>query len=268
MALENHVADALAKKAAEEQAGGAPVQTVTTAPVKAPTATGKSASGLEAFKATGANLRQSLTDDQKAVEGSKAGELVFVAALGNPMRKQSRVQNGADIESFEVVGYKFKSTSDITVDVADFKSDWKELTDVDFVGQRQIKAGEEFNLNLVETGLLLSNIVYGGRASGNPDKKVILSATISKDRKEPRPVLKIDTAAGLKGSVKENMILIAENQNGTGVVKPGYEKFAPLFNKVSLKKVTGATKDTGEGTANIAAAFRALYNNKLKATQQ
>lgn len=254
--------------AEREQALARNAQTDTApAPVAPQTAGRGNKSGLDAFKATGANIRQSLTDDQKAVEGSKAGTLAFVAALGNPMRKQSRVQNGQDIESYEVVGYRFKATEDIKITVTDFKPDWKELTDVVFTGEKQVKAGETFDLNLVETGLLLSDIAYGGKASGNPEKKVMLSATVSQTRKEPRPVLKIDTGAGSTGSVKEGMLFVAENNNGVGVVKAGFEKFAPLFNKKKLTKVAGVGRASGEDTANIAAAFRSYYGSKLKAQQ-
>lgn len=261
MALSQVVAEREQALAGNAQTGTAP------APVAPQTAGKGNKSGLDAFKATGANIRQSLTDDQKAVEGSKAGTLAFVAALGNPMRKQSRVQNGQDIESYEVVGYRFKATEDIKITVADFKPDWKELTDIVFTGEKQVKAGETFDLNLVETGLLLSDIAYGGKASGNPEKKVMLSATVSQTRKEPRPVLKIDTGAGSTGSVKEGMLFVAENNNGVGVVKAGFEKFAPLFNKKKLTKVAGVGRASGEDTANIAAAFRSYYGSKLKAQQ-
>ena len=69
----------------------------------------KEKSGAEAFRAEGAKIRAAMSQDERAVEGKKSDTIAFVSALGNPARKQDRVEGGKSIPCYEVVGYKFKA---------------------------------------------------------------------------------------------------------------------------------------------------------------
>lgn len=237
-------------------------KTNTTAP-EAKAKGGKN-SGLEAFKASGAANRAQMTEDQKAVEGSKQDKIAFVAALGDPNRKQARVAGSVSLPSNVVVGYKFKALEDVDVPVENLKPNFKNLIDVEFSAEtRHVKAGEEFHLNLVETADFISRLEYAGRFTGE-GITVGISAKSSKDRPgEPLPIL--GKIGG--GSIKEGMQFVAdmvgvtEDSKGTPKIKPEYEdSFGVLYTKRSLsKKTAGAPKKSGEGQADIAAAFRALY---------
>lgn len=239
----------------------------TTAP-QAPKAPAKGSNDKSAaFKESGAAQRAQMTEDQKAMEGSKSDKVAFVCALGDPNRKQARVENGNSIPSYVVVGYQFKVLEDMTVPYAPIKADFKSPLDVEAISERQVKAGEVVSLNIVETADFISRIEFAGRFTGE-GTGVSLSAKVSNDRPEPLPILvKIGD-----GSIKENMVLIAdmigandaENIKGTPRIKEEFaEAFGVLYSKKSIgKKSTGANKKAGEGQADIAAAFRALYASK------
>lgn len=248
------------------QAGGAPGAAPAAAPT--PGAGGKGVnSKTEAFKAKGAALRAQMSDDQKATEGSKSDKVAFVCALGDPSRKQARVENKTSVPSYVVVGYKFRALEDMTVPHAPLKQGMRTILDVEEATEKQIPAGQEFHLNIVETAMLISRVEYAGRFSGE-GVQVALSVKTSNDREEPLPILNKVGA----GSIKENMELIAdmvggdgtEKNRGTAQVKDEYaETFGALYTRRSLqKKSAGATKKAGEGQADIAAAFRAYYGKQ------
>lgn len=252
MSLSNHVAEQEAKKA------------VATAPT--PVASTKGAnSKTEQFKQDGANIRSQYTADQKALEGSKSDKVAFVCALGDPNKKQARVEGKQSIDSYAVVGYKFKALEDMTVPFAPIKEGFKSLTDVEPATEKPVKAGEVFALNLVETAQLISRIEYAGKFCGE-DETVVLSVKASKSREELLPILSKQGA----GSIKSNMELIAEMQGatadskGTPVIKPEFaDSFGKLYVRKTAKRGTGTRdKKAGEGQANIAAAFRNLYASK------
>lgn len=259
----------LREKVAEAEAKNAGVGAETPAPATpAPAANKTAAAGdkTEAFKAHGAAIRAQMTKDQQAVEGSKSDKVAFVCALGDPARKQARVENKASIPSYVVVGYKFKALEDMTVPYAPLKQGWKTILDVEEATEKQVAAGQEFHLNIVETAMLISRVEYAGRFSGE-GTQVALSVKTSNDREEPLPIL---TKVGA-GSIKENMELIADmiggdgaDKRGTPQVKPEYaDTFGALYNRRTLtKKSAGASKKAGESQANIAAAFRAYYGRK------
>lgn len=251
---------ALSNKLAEKE--GAPV--VAPTPAQNTKAAGANTK-TEQFKQDGANIRSQYTDDQKALEGSKSDKVAFVCALGDPNKKQARVEGKQSIDSYAVVGYKFKALEDMTVPFAPIKEGFKSLTDVEPATEKAVKAGEVFALNLVETAQLISRIEYAGKFCGEDDV-VVLSVKASKSREELLPILSKQGT----GSIKSNMELIAEMQGatadskGTPVIKPEFaESFSNLYVKKVAKRGTG-TKDkkAGEGQANIAAAFRNLYASK------
>lgn len=256
---------ALKDKIAAAQGEQAQAAAQNAAPAPAGSAGKGNNTKTEAFKARGVALRAQMSDDQKAVEGSKSDKVAFVCALGDPSRKQARVENKTSVPSYVVVGYKFKALEDMTVPKAPLKQGMKTILDVEPAADRQVAAGEEFALNIVETAMLISRVEYAGRFSGE-GTQVALSVKMAGDREDPLPILNKVGA----GSIKENMELIAdmvggdgtEKNRGTAQVKDEYaETFGALYTRRSLtKKSAGAVKKTGEGQADIAAAFRAYYS--------
>ena len=214
----------------------------------------------EIFKNQGVAAREVLTEDQKAAEVSKSATITFKGCLGNPARPQSRVQKGTSVPSLTVVGYEFVSSEPITVDVLPIKEGFKSLADVDYenAGTQQIKAGEVFALNAMETAALISRSEYAGKFSGD-GKEVTLSAKFSNDRPDPLPILKTAT-----GSVKDVMTPVADMVENKPVVKEQYaEKFSVLFARKKATKTGGTkTSQSGEAEKNIAAAFRQFLEGK------
>lgn len=229
-----------------------------------PVAADGKTSATNAFKAKGASIRAQMSEDQKAVEGSKSDKVAFVCALGDPNRKQARVEGKDTIDSYVVVGYKFRVLEDMDVPFAPLKKGMKSILDVEPAATKHASAGSEVSLNIVETAMFISQIEYAGRFTGE-GTEVYLSAKSSKDRPEPLPILNKQG----QGSIKENLELIAdmvgagEGHKGTPKIKPEYaESFGELYAKKPLTKNGAAVKKAGEGQKDIAAAFRSLYASK------
>lgn len=248
MAISDEMKKATAKEPVQKKEGAG-----------APTATSQ-------FKATGAAARKLLTEDQKAIEGSKSDKVAFVCALGDPNKSQTRVEGGKPVDSYTVVGYKFKVLEDTTVPVAPLKEGFKHLADVGEFSEMPVKAGTIVALNLVETGAFISRLEYAGKFSGEGEE-VGITAKCSASREVPLPVLRRLSSSG---SIKDNMELIADmvgasgDNKGTPKIKDEYaEKFAVLYAKRSAgKKSAGVGKKPGESTEDVAAAFRAFYAKK------
>lgn len=237
---------------------------------EAPKADVKSVSGTskksDEFRLKGQALRAQMTDDQKAIEGSKSDKVAFICALGDPTRKQDRVEKNENITSYVVVGYKFKVLEDMDVPVSPLKPDWKFMTDTGAISMRHVKAGEVVSLNLIETAAFISRPEFAGKFTGEGDE-VILSAKNSASRPEPLPILKKGANGG---SIKANMEFVAEivgaenGGKGTAKVKDEYvDIFSVLYTKKSAGRKTATTaKKAGEASADIAAAFRNLYASR------
>lgn len=248
-------------KGAVAPAGNAPVAGTTTAGKK-----GRD-ERHDKLVAQGSAIREKMSDEEKQLEGSKSDKVAFVGALGDPNKPQFRKENGQDIPSFVVVGYAFKALEDMTVPRADLKSGFKNFMDVGAMSEETVKAGETFYLNVFETGALISKTIYAGSFTGE-GVEVTLGAKFAQNRVEPLPVL---NKSG-KGSVKENMILIADMQGadpakkvkGTPVIKNEFaSKFSVLYEKrVAGKKGSSAGRQAGESTKDLAAAFSAYLQSR------
>ena len=222
---------------------------------------------IEALKAQGAKIRMEMSEDQKAIEGSKSDKVEFLHALGNPAKKQNRQEDNVNIPSFEVVGCVIKVLEDMVVPVAPLKPDWHDLVDTEDYTEKAVHAGEEVSLTLAEAAIMLSQPEFSGRWTGGAIG-VFLGAKGAKNRRVVLPTL---NRIG-KGSVKENMELIGDMVGGDGTLKGGAkpvlkerfkEQFAPLYAKKTMSKTgTGTVKKQGENQANLAAAMRTLWNKK------
>lgn len=217
----------------------------------------------EAFRNQGAAIRAAMSDDEKALEGSKSDKVEFVACLANPAKKQSRKSKGEYKDSFQVVGYIVKPLEDMEVPVAHIKADAKNPLDVDAPTMRTVKAGEELKLNVMETAMFISKPEFAGSFTGG-GKHVFLSVVFSENKETPTPCLK---RAGSEGSIKTNMIMVAEKvgagsdgTGGTWQTIEGCDQFNVLFKKKSMtRKGAGVRKEDGEVQKNTAAAFRQMF---------
>lgn len=216
-----------------------------------------------AFAERGSALRSTLAEDQKAVEGSKSDKVAFVCCLTNPARRQNRMSNNESIPAYQNVGYKFKALEDMQIPVAPLKENYVSEVDVEGVSYKQVKKGETFALNICETGILISQLEYAGRFSG---EGVIVNIQVrhSNNRPDPLPVLR---GEGMRVKDISEEVATKTQVDGKDVfqVKPEYEeKFGMLFRKASAKKKSAdARRATGERQKDVAAAFRDFYANKL-----
>lgn len=219
------------------------------------------------FKQTGVSVREQMTEEQKALEGSKSGAVKFITALGNPKKPVKRVQGGERLPSYEVVGYKFEALEPVQVPTCLPKKGAKSNMDVEAPTWREVKAGEQFDLSCAELGVMIAGIEYAGVFNGGGDE-VILHVTISKARGGvPNTVLK-----RREGALKSDLTLIADKESGengksTYTVKPEYaDKFGYLFVQTQTNRGTAGATKVGESPRELAAALR-VYSAKQYASK-
>lgn len=225
--------------------------------------------------------------------GADSDKLVFIAPLGDPSKPDTTPIEQPDgstkkITTSTVVGYRFKATVDMEVpDVApgdDLKNNLMSFTG-DVSKTKLVKAGEEFDLTKFETGLLISQVRFNGRATGG-DKPVVCSYTTIQKKGSNGTALASTAAATAvpsialralnKGqSIKDYKFIdvldftVINGENGTTrkkrTIKPGFEKFAALAKETirTPRANSGATTPANvrnkgaEAFLAIAAAHRA-----------
>ena len=203
-------------------------------------------------------------------------------ALGNPAKYGTRTEKGvSDIKTMDVVGYAFKAIEDVLVPVCQRvginKSDVMGYSSIDWV---EVKAGQEFNLSKAELGEMITQNIYNGMFTGDPDNKVELAITFSAaagNTYAPQCILKKVIEEGKDSKpVKANIIPVATKKEGTSgksvrdfEVLPEYkEKFGYIFEEVQSGGRSGSgsqKREVGQSAAELAAAFRAFKRNKEKA---
>lgn len=257
-------------KKAQEANQQAPAPQAAPKPQAAPQPTAKVGGSAkeaktEAFRAEGKAVRASMTEDQKAIEGSKKDTVEFLCTLGDPSVSQKIMQKGTYIPGYRVVGYKVRVSEDTEIPYAPLNENPKSELDVAPATTRQVKAGEVVDLNIIETAMMISKLEYAGQFTGG-GKGVYIYPVASDNSSVIRPALR---KMG-DGSIKDNMELIADMQGGDGktvaggarpVLKPEYEAtFKNLYSRKAASKGAG-TSATGtvDKQADYAAAFRKLY---------
>lgn len=215
------------------------------------------------FLADGRALAESADDETKKKEGSKSDKIAFIQCLGDGTHPSKRSEHGnPNIDTLVVIGYAFKALEDVMVPVAPYKPAPKLFNDVEEPTERLVKAGEEFYLNIIETGALITRPEYCGKFTGE-GKTVTLSISISKATGgAPRPVLKID-----KGSIKSNIESVCyTHKEGDKIIydgcKPQYAAFEPYFVRKSPRKSAAAAKNAAEHHKALSYAFQAYLNGK------
>lgn len=232
-----------------------------TPPVQTATSSGDRA---KAFKNHGSALIAQMSDEDRAKLGSMSNTLTFVKCAGDPQKQQSKTTQGKAEPSHKVVGYLFKSSVDITVPFAPLKQGCTCPTDVEERTDREVKAGEVFVLNNVETAMLLGRPEYSGKASGEGGKVVTLTVKASKSSKNALlPVLRTPD-----GSIKDGMDLIATKTVGADgkdvwELKEFYkESYGAYYQKRTAVRSGKSSSSALESCVSLAAAFNEMYNKK------
>jgi hypothetical protein len=218
--------------------------------------------------------------------GSLSSKVAFIQPLGNPLRNDTtkvKDANGAEVPKITsfIVGYRFKALADI--DVPDcgttekFKKDYMNFDEAKLNNTKHVKAGETFDLTPFETALLGSWPEFNKMFTGE-DRAVVVAyakpkvdAGSGKINEIPRAVLRL---ASTQGSIKDYGILdvcekkMVPGPDGkeikTGVIKPGFEKWAPLCIRGERKSAarTGAGGVKKVGYDKNAKSFLELLKTK------
>ncbi len=236
------------------------VATAAVKPVQTQKADNKTKS--DAFKAQGAAIRASLSEEELALECSKSDQVAFITCLTDPTKKGNRSQGSAQVPAYAVVGYKFRILADMEVPKIPIINEDPYNCNTSITWE-PVKAGDIVNLTVCEAMALATLPEYGGLFSGE-GQEVKLSIKISGSNNGlPRPLLKRTGVA-----IREDAEFIATMENGDGgsrkvpVVKEEYvEKFSPLYAKRVAKRGAGKKK-TDVAHKNLSAAFRQLLAEK------
>lgn len=180
--------------------------------------------------------------------GVDADKLEFLGALVDPSQDDTIEKDGEKVTTGTIVGYKFKADMDLDVPNVlpgdDFKENKMSFTG-DVTATVHVPAGTEFNLTKFETGVLISQERFDGRALKG-DKKVgctynfamkkNAAGGVDKAQAVPSIALK---AIGAGQSIKDwtmfdvlsftkEPIPGSTRMRKVRTLKEGYEKFAPL----------------------------------------
>ena len=234
------------------------------APAKATGAKGVSKSNE--LKAKGEALISALSEEERNQLGADAGTLHFVHLLGTESRKTPRKMNDQkSVDWASPIGVRFKTDKDIVVPVIDITKDNTTGIETSDIGEKHVKAGEEFDLTLYEAMFLLIRDEYAGFFEFKGDVnggyfQPKMSKYLSGDTKLPTPTLV--SKPGL-GSIKENIVPIDEKDpSGAWVVKPEYqEKFGAALKKATPRRSAGKKTKTAAPTA-VAKALNDLLLRK------
>lgn len=230
-----------------------------------------------------------VNDTPDDVFGSKSDTLIFVAALGDPSRDDitPKTVNGKEVKSTDptIVGYAFKCTEDIEVpDFGTPKDLKKNPMDYETLqGTRKVKAGETFYMTRMETGALLSQDIYSGRATGGDMPVVVTYGSnrkVSKNGEQSAAAAGSDIqtislrASNPKSSIKDikmiHVLTFTKEEGPSGrpikkrTIVPGFEKWNSLC--VTASRPRGTRTGVGARPASLrnekAQTFMAILNKK------
>jgi hypothetical protein len=217
------------------------------------------------LKNIGDAVRGSMSDAEKAMEGTKSAAIQLIRAIGNANKKVTRTSpNKESITSNEVIGYVIKNVSGeaINIPVAPYKG--SNICEANISGEmRQLPAGAQTVVNLVEAGMLVSQVEFAGKFTGGGVEARFTPKT-QKDSQLPKVTFKISG-----GSIKDNMLLIGKDKTADGQVQFVGEatEFATDLERsfkavFARKSANRAAKKVAKDTFAInAAAFRQMIAN-------
>lgn len=201
--------------------------------------------------AKGEKIYEAYTDEQKDKLFSLEGTIHFVTLLGLGATKSGLLKSSDGIVKYaiKVVGVTLKTDIDIEVPVISVLKNIKTGINPEDVSSRRIKAGDSFNLNMLEVMLFITKPEYGGYITRDGDTRgVHLSARTNnyysgKD-KLPSPGL---IARPGTGALRESTVEIDEQISPSfRAIKAEYqEEFGALLKKPK-KRVKPASKPVGE----------------------
>lgn len=252
MALSNNKAKTVG------QAAAAPVAPTGHAPK------GKKTAANEEVLAKGSAILATLTEEQRQELGSKSGTLHFVQLLGLASKKSSRRVSASESKDCSTpVGMTLVSDEPIKVPVIDVTKNKSTGIDVEKdITYRDVKAGEQFDLNYYEFMYLILRDEYAGFCEANGDARGAyfspkLPAFWKGEAKLPTPTINFKT-----GSVKSTMIDIDEKGPNGWVIKDAYkEKFGELMKKSTPQRAAGKKNSTPAPTV-IAVALQDILGLK------
>lgn len=232
-------------------------------------------------------------DVDKSLVGSMSETIEFIAPLVDPSvpDKTPIKIDGVerDITTGTIVGYRFKSSVPITIPDCGLDSGFRSkkngrMNFVNINGERQVKAGEEFDLTPFEMGVLLSDEKYNSYALGGKnhvrvqyrmegaEKKDGTVEMVSESTDVPGILLK-----GIDGCVIKTMEMIdvltfvKEPATGKGnpkikrTIKPGFEKWSVLCEVGTRTAKAPAAKVDPKKTYNKSAqTFMNIVNAKKR----
>lgn len=239
----------------------------------------------ENFKKDGLALHQAEVESGEAeADGSMRDAVAYLYALGNPAKTGTRTEKGTtDIKTIEVIGYACKAVKEgvkapICKREGINKTDVMGFSSVEWV---DVPVGTVFTLSRAELGEMISQGVFAGMFTGDPDNQVEFGVTFSKvagNAYAPQALLKTVVTENSK-PIKSNIVPVAvkkEGAKGNSLkdydVLPEYaEKFGYIFAEVQSvgRSSNGGSKqrEVGQTAAELAAAFRAYRKNQQKAAQ-
>jgi hypothetical protein len=237
--------------------GSAAVDDILSSAQATPAAAPAAAAGKDKLAKMGSELYRNLTTEQKLALSSNSGKVHFICPMATYKMKAQRQQTKAGgstitrtnkdgktytgkemetINTYAIVGYKFKTDIDLKVPKIPFEKppyDTQKVYPLDKCEWQEIKAGSEFVLTRVEALYMMvmpELLLNGYCAYGDDEKGVQIACRLNNEfvmgERIPTPVLKLVDQN--KGSIKENMDFI-DDPNATAL-KPEYaEKFADVY---------------------------------------
>ena len=210
----------------------------------------------------GEKVYRSFTEEQKDKLFSLEGTIHFVNLLGTSSQTSGllKTEDGSTKYAMKVVGVKLRTDIDIEVPVISVLKDKKTGIAPEDVSSRNIKAGEEFNLNMYEVMLLITRPEYSGciTRDGHTRGVYFSARTVNYyNGKEKLPTPSLSARTGT-GALRDSTIAIDKKiSRGAYVIKDEYKKeFGELIKEPK-------NKDIGEDvTSGVLTAL--AINNMLK----
>lgn len=216
------------------------------------------------LKEQGQAILAGLSEDEQKTLGSKSGNVEFLGLITNPYFTVTRTnrRTGETVKGEETVGALLKNVGEEPITVKTIPNKTFKVMDADFdnVSEREVKPGEEFQVNSIELGELISRYEYASKFTGGGK---IVSYTAQSPKEEgtlPTTKLRIEG-----GSVKDYSVSIADtSEDGkTKVMKDDFKEKFEIFSTRSKgrRSVGGSKKKTNVNEAGL--AVQALFNQKL-----
>lgn len=189
--------------------------------------------------AKGTTLYAGKTEEERQVLGSKSHTLHFQYLLGLASRQTTRKTSKTQaVSSATPVGIVLVSDEDISVPVIDVLLDKDTGIKPEDIGEREVKAGEEFIVTYYEFMYLIVRDEYAcvccdGDREGGVYFAAKMPAFLNGKTKLPTP-----TINQRKGAIKQTIVTIDEkDESGQWQIKEPYrEKFGKLIQKTVTQR--------------------------------